>query len=144
MTWEATAGKIIESMSTQIDLITTLSVGICAGIVALFLQIALHNHSKNDQRLILNRQNLLFIAFCCEGISIISGYCAYGSITEATPIIFSLDFEEGKTFVEYEFRNAALIRWLAKTQFIFFLGGIICVLICLLKNKGLLRGCRNA
>jgi hypothetical protein len=139
MAWDEIAGKIIESMSSQIDLITTLAVGICAGIVAIFLQIGLYNHSKDGQKLILNWQNLLFIAFFCEGISIISGYCAYGSITDATPIIFSLTFEQGKTFVDYEFRNAALIRWLAITQFIFFVGGIICVFICLLKNKGLLK-----
>jgi len=139
MAWDEIAGKIVESISSQIDLITTLSVGICAGIAALFLQIGLHNHSKDGQKLILNWQNLLFIAFCCEGISIIFGYCAYGSITDATPIIFSLTFVQGKIFTEYEFRNAALIRWLAIGQFIFFVGGIVCVFICLLKNKGLLK-----
>ena len=139
MNWDEAAKSIIHSISSQIDLITTLSVGICAGIVALFLQITLHNHRKAERKLTLDWENLLFAAFCCEGLSIISGYCAYGSITNATPIIFSLTLEPQKTFAEYEFRNATLIRCLAISQFILFLGGIICVLVCLFKNKGLLR-----
>lgn len=133
------AGKIIESMSSQIDLLTTLSVGICAGIVALFLHIATHNHSKDNSKVILKWQFLLLIAFFLEGLSIVFGYLAYGAITDATPMIFSLPFEQGKTLVEYNYRNSSLIRALAITQFAFFSGGILCVFICLLKNRLLLK-----
>ncbi len=139
MTSADTAGKIIESISSQIDLLTTLSVGICAGIVVLYIQIAIHNHGKDNSKLILKWHVLLLISFFVEGISIVLGYCAYGAITDATPIILSLPFEKGKLFVEYDFKNSCMIRSLAIWQFLFFLGGILCVFICLIKNRLLLK-----
>lgn len=134
-----TAIKIIDSISSQIDLLTTLSVGICAGIVAIYIQIAIHNRGKDSSKLVLRWQDLLIISFFLEGVSIVSGYCAYGAITDATPVILSLSFEKEKMFAEYAFSNSCMIRSLAIIQFLSFLGGILCVLICLVKNRVLLK-----
>ena len=134
-----TAVKIIDSISSQIDLLTTLSVGICAGIVALYIQIALHNRGNDNSKLILKWQFLLILCFFLEGSSILLGYLAYGAITDAIPIIFPLQFVQDKIFSEYEFTNSCMIRALAIFQFLFFLGGILCVFCCLVKNQGFLK-----
>lgn len=138
MTIPNNAEKILETISSQIDLLTTLSVGVCAGIVALFIQIAIHNRSGEASKLRLRWKDLLLAAFIFEGLALVFGYLSYGAITDAAPAILSLNLEATKTWVEHSFRNASLIRYLVLAQFVFFFSGIICVLACLLKNRKLL------
>lgn len=138
MTTSNNPEKILEIISSQIDLLTTLSVGICAGIVALFIQIAIHNRSGEVSKLRLKWKDLLLAAFVFEGLALVFGYLTYGAITDAAPAILSLTLDANKTWVDHPFQNASLIRFLAIAQFVFFFAGIICVLACLLKNRKLL------
>lgn len=132
------AEKILETISSQIDLLTTLSVGICAGIVALLIQIAIHNHADGSAKLRLRWGDLLFLAFFCEGASLVLGYLSYGALTDAAPIVLGLVLDSTKTFAQHEFPNAGLIRGLALTQFLLFFVGILAVFVCLLRNRKLL------
>ena len=134
----AGAEKILEAMSSQIDLLTSLSVGICAGIAALFIQIAIHNRSGDAARLRLQWKNALFIAFAAEGVSLVFGYLSYGAITAASPAILSLKLDATKMWTEHAFPNAATIRCLLIAQFGFFIAGVVSVFACLLKNRRLL------
>ena len=93
---EKIAEHIINSMGSQLDLIFTLSVAICGGIVALTIQLVIKG--KNTQGLKLNTFSrwaiiaLMLLVFITEGVSILIGYLCRGSITSNIPIIFKQSF----------------------------------------------------
>lgn len=86
------AEQIIKSMGSQMDLIFTLSVAICGGILALSVQIAIHNRAAQTSPLKYRGYWLLVLTFLFAGMSIILGYFSRGSITSSIPAIYNLNF----------------------------------------------------
>ena len=86
------ANQIISSMGRQIDLIFTLSVAICGGIIALVFQLALHNSKLNKSPLRIEWHFLLWGSFLFEGISVLFGYWSRGAIPANIPSIYKIDF----------------------------------------------------
>ena len=131
---------IVAAITSQVDLLTTLAVAICGGIVALLVQIAFHNSDNEKQRVIFVWGPLLLAAFVAESLSILFGYLTYAAVTNAIPIVLQAQFEETKILAEQEFRQNALIRVVMTFQFVMFGLGIVCVFVVLLRNRSTLLG----
>ena len=86
------AKEIISSVGNQIDLIFSLSVAICGGIIALVFQVALHNSKKESSVVKIEWAFLLWLSFLSEGISVLFGYLSRGAITANIPSIYKIDF----------------------------------------------------
>jgi hypothetical protein len=133
------AEKIIGSLGAQIDLLFTLSVAVCGGIIALVFQIAMHNRGKDASAIQIRSSWALVAAMLCEGISFLCGYFARGAITANIPSIYRMNFETiatfgpSKDFLGYEVL-AGLIRW----QFCAFAAGILLLFFLTFRNRRLI------
>jgi hypothetical protein len=133
------AEEIIKSMGSQMDLIFTLSVALCGGIIALLVQIAIHNRSKTAAPLNLRGYWLLVFTFLFAGVSIISGYLARGSITSSIPEIYQLDFSNIKSWGSASFEASSTIKILFLSQFWTFFLAILCLFVIVCINLNLVR-----
>ena len=128
------ANQIISSMGNQIDLIFTLSVAICGGIIVLIFQVALHNSKKEGSYLRIECGALLWISFFFEGLSVLFGYLSRGAITGNIPSIYKVDFSQINTWGAANFEGFCTMKWLISLQFYAFLLGVILLFILVLKN----------
>lgn len=131
------AEQIIKSMENQMDLIFTLSVAICGGLIALFIQLAIHNHTQSSN-IEMKGAILFLVTFVFEGLSLIFGYFSRGSITSNIPKINSLDFSKIERWGAVSFDGYGTLKFLFIMQFILFIVGIACLFILLLMNKDLI------
>lgn len=145
------ANQIISSMGSQIDLIFTLSVAICGGIVALVFQVAVHNSKTNGFPLTIEWHHLLWVSFLSEGISVLFGYLSRGAITDNIPSICRVDFSQIETWGAAKFKGLSSLEFCVKLQFYTFLIGVILlfILVCtnlkvIAKPKSNCKGAENA
>jgi hypothetical protein len=127
------AEQVVASMGSQIDLIFTLAVAICGGIVALIFQIALHN-SKKEADLKVEWRCLLWLSFLAEGLSVLFGYLSRGAITANIPSIYKVPFGKIDTWGSASFPGFYTMKWLISLQFYTFLMGVLLLFILILKN----------
>ena len=137
MDTEKLAEQIIESMGAQLDLLFTLAVAICGGIIVLIVQMALH---KNNKPVEFQGFGFLIVTFLLEGISIIFGYLSRGSITSNIPKIYRIDFSKIDSWGSASFEGYGMLKTLFCLQFVAFLLGIACLFILLCMNKSLIKG----
>lgn len=88
--YSAIAKAILDQLSSQVGLATTLATAISGGLVALVIQIAIHNRTAGTTPLVLSAQWLIPLALLIEAVSLLSGYAARGAITDAAPILMQL------------------------------------------------------
>ena len=134
MTAKEIANQIISSMGNQIDLIFTLSVGICGGIIALVFQVALHNSKKESSVLKIEWGVLLWLSFLFEGISVLFGYLSRGAITANIPSIYKIDFTQINTWGTASFEGFRTMKWVISLQFYTFLIGVLLLFVLIVKN----------
>jgi len=128
------ANQIISSMGSQIDLIFTLSVAICGGIIALVFQLALHNSKASGSPLKIECRFLLWVSFLSEGISVLFGYLSRGAITANIPSIYQIDFSKIETWGAASFEGFCTLKWVISLQFWTFLLGVSLLFFLVLKN----------
>jgi hypothetical protein len=138
------AEQIIKSMGSQMDLIFTLSVALCGGIVALIVQLAIHNRSVPASPLKLRGYWLLVLTFLFAGTSIIFGYLARGSITSSIPEIYRLDFSKIKSWGSASFEASCMLKFLFQSQFWTFFLAIICLFVVVILNRKLVKEVKHA
>ena len=126
--------QIISSMGSQIDLIFTLSVAICGGIIVLVFQIALYNSKTNGTLLKIEWVFLLWLSFLSEGISVLFGYLSRGAITANIPSIYKIDFSKIETWGAASFSGFCTLKWVINLQFWTFLIGVFLLFLLVLKN----------
>jgi hypothetical protein len=136
MNAEKIAEQTINSMGSQMDLLFTLSVAICGGIIVLLVQIALHNSGAGN-KIKLNSTSLLIVTFIFEGMSILLGYFARGSITSSIPQIYKLDYAKINSFGSAVFDAHCMLKSLFLLQFFTFFIGIILLFFLVWNNKDL-------
>ena len=134
------AEQIIKSMGSQMDLIFTLSVAICGGILALSIQIALNNSATRKTPLKYRGYWLLILTFLFAGLSIILGYFSRGSITASIPEIYKIDFSTIKSWGAASFDASFMLKILFATQFGMFFLAIICLFVVVFINRNLIKG----
>ena len=128
---------IIYAIFTQVDLVTTLSVAVLGGFVALLVQIAFHNMDQKKTRFLINWFYLVPIFLLLECVAILLGYLEIGAVTAAIPSLLNTNYSLAN-LADQEINQLNLIRALAIIQFVAFFVGIICVVLLLFKNRKML------
>ncbi len=134
------AGQVLKSIGAQIDLLFTLSVAICGGVIWLIVQLAVHNNAESTKTIRLEWPCLLTVTFVLEGLAIFFGYLARSAVTASIPAIFRADYTGILDFGNLQFQGHTLLKYALILQFLTFLAGIACLLIILLKNKKIFSG----
>jgi hypothetical protein len=140
------AKTIIEQLGAQIDLVTTLGTAISGGLVALVVQIAIHNRSDGATPLELRALWLVPVALGIETLSLLSGWIARGAITTLTPVLMQLPAENWHgsatgtqtdlLFGEMDFAGATELASYVATQFIAMLVGLVIIFVFASLNIG--------
>jgi len=139
MTPDKIAPDIIKSMGSQMDLLFTLSVAICGGIIALLVQLSLHKTDPGRTPIKWKGVTFLIVTFISEGLSVFFGYFARCSITSNIPAIYRLPFSEIDNFTKAKFDGHCTLKWLFAIQFGTFMVGIIFLFILLCLNLKLVK-----
>lgn len=128
------AEQIILSMGSQMDLIFTLSVAICGGILGLFVQIAIQN-SQPSSPLKFDGYNIFLLTFSSAAVSILLGYLSRGAITSSIPEIYKIDFSKISSWNSVAFDGYNTLKKLFLWQFLTFLFSILSLFYILFTNR---------
>jgi hypothetical protein len=132
------AEESIKAMSGQIDFVHGLSLAVLGGILALALQVALHNRQKDSNKLTLKRPLILLLGIVLPAISMTLGIFAKGSLTSSTPSLLKYDFCVIERLGKATFDSAAQLAALAAGQSYTFLAGIVAMALFAWLNRDLL------
>lgn len=147
--YSAIAKAILDQLSSQVGLATTLATAISGGLVALVIQIAIHNRTAGTTPLVLSAQWLIPLALLIEAVSLLSGYAARGAITDAAPILMQLPADswhvtatphEAFRFREVVFPGSGQLSFMVGTQFVTMLLGFFAILFFAFFNRQALLG----
>ena len=149
--YSAIAKAILDQLSSQVGLATTLATAISGGLVALVIQVAIHNRSGGTTTpLVLNAQWLILAALLCEAISLLSGYFARGAITDVAPILMQLPADSwhpstamphgASRFRDVVFPGSSQLSWMVTTQFFAMLIGLFMIFAFAIVNRNSLLG----
>ncbi|WP_395023257.1 hypothetical protein [Dongia sp.] len=139
MDGSSVATILVESMNGQSETLTTLALAICAGIVALLLQIAIHNRSDGTKAIRLCIGDLLFVAFVLEGASVVAAYLVRGAIVSSIPELVSLKYAAQGPLSPDASTGLQAIHSLGQVQFALFGLGVLAILVVLVANRSLFR-----
>jgi hypothetical protein len=137
---EKIAESVIGQMVGQIELFTSLSIGICGALLLLAMQIMLHNRDSGKEPLRVRCFYLWAIAFILEGASTCAGALAYASITSVTPSIFHLDFSKTNNWTAVSFDGYVSLKVAAMAQFSLFFLGVLSIFFFVIANRKNLTG----
>jgi hypothetical protein len=129
---------IVDQLGSQVGLSTTLSTAICGGLVALVIQISIHNATGGTSKIALSYPNLIPVALALQVASILLGYFARGVITDIVPILMQLPPDTWQkagagglqplTFGAANFSGAASLYWFVLLQFVTMFIGLISII----------------
>jgi hypothetical protein len=139
------AESVIEQMGSQVDLLFTLAVAVFGGLIALIVQVTIHNSEADyNKQVQLGRASQFFIVVTLLLIcaSIVLGYFARGSITATTPLIFRVDMQKLDNWLDASFAGSDTLRFLVRAQVLSFIGAIASVLVLVMINLRKLGGRR--
>ncbi len=129
------ANSIIAQTTEQINLLLSLSTAICGAIMAFILQISLHNNTSEEKAIRLRGTNWLIVAFLIEGVSILFGYFAQGTLISLTPAIYKASNPNIKNWTTVQFPGSVMIRATTLLQFLFFFLGLLTVISVIFRNR---------
>ena len=134
----AVATAIIDGIIGQADLITSLSLVVMSGLLALMIQWKFHNAAHPDPKktFALNAFYFYVTALLLAGAAIILGFIIAGMMIEMTPILFVHEFTTEK-FSKQDIKCAPLkaLRCMAIAQVVAFMLAIGCAAMVIFKNK---------
>ena len=146
--YSSIAKAIIDQLGSQVGLATTLATAISGGLIALVIQIAMHNGSNGASQLKLSYTWLIVCSLVSEGISLLFGYLARGTITDIAPIIMQLPAakwqnivgtnSEPLTFGAVQFAGSSTLACFVRAQFILMIVGLIFTSVFAYCNLGVL------
>lgn len=138
------AKTIIEQMGSQVDLLVTLATAVFGGLIALFLQIIVHNTDPNKTPVIFTAKSfrLVIAALLLEGGSISVAFFARGAITALTPAIFRVDTSGLESWSQAPLPGGGdvALRLFPTVQFLLFFLGILLLAIFIILNRSLMGG----
>ncbi len=136
------AESVIDQMSSQIELFTSLSLAMCGGLLVLATQVLLHNHSRDSSKELIQLKAfyLWIVSFVLEGLAICFGALSRSVITDVTPTIFHLDFSKLETWAQARFPGEEVLSTTATAQFAFFFLGIVAIFLFSLANRETIGG----
>lgn len=138
------ARTLVEQMGSQVDLLVTLATAVFGGLIALFVQVLIHNSDPQKPAIKFDPKSFKLVILCLlfEGASISSAYFARGTITALTPAIYRVD-----TYSLQSWSHAPLppgggffLKLWPTLQFLLFFLGIVMLFLFIIKNRELIGG----
>lgn len=127
------AKTAIQQMNGQVGLFISLSLAICGGLLALIVQVLLHNHSDGKSHIRLRHPIFLVSAFALQVISAILGLACMGAITDAVPAIIGANFAN-RPLSDTCFEGSRQIGLTGTGQVILFMLSLLCLTVFILWN----------
>jgi len=139
---EEIAKTIIEQMAGQTDLLITLATAVFGGLIALVVQILIHNCDRSKDQIAINLKSLWLVIACLllESVSIASGYFARATITALTPAIFRVDTSTLESWSDAQFSGRFALTLWPSMQFSLFVLGILMISVFVIRNRQLIGG----
>ena len=133
------AEESIKAMTGQIDFLHGLALAVLGGILALTLQVVLHNRQKDSIKLILQGPLILLAGIVLPAASMVVGTLAKGSLTSSIPSLLRYDFCTIARLGNATYDSAGQIGILAAAQSYAFLAGILALALFAWLNRALIR-----
>jgi hypothetical protein len=121
------AGAAERSIISQAELLSTLSLAVIGGMLALLIQVRTHNSSDGKKEIYLKHVWLMWSSMTSASISIALSYVVSGMLVEMAPQIFSVEFDTSKSFGNQDFGSAPMagLQTISGLQFLAFLTSIV-------------------
>lgn len=122
MTGSEIASAIEHGVTSQSELITTLSLAVIGGLLVVLLQTRLHNATNPNNQIQLRYFALFVLAIIPAGLAIALGYAVSGMLVQVAPQLFSHSFDTTKPSFSQDFGPApiGLLQLLSLIQFVVF------------------------
>jgi len=138
------AKTVIDQMGNQVDLLVTLATAVFGGLIALFVQVLIHNSEPNKTQITFKGKSLRLViaALLLEGGSICFAFFARGAITSLTPAIFRVDTSKLDNWTDASLPSGGgfALRVLPTIQFLLFFLGIVTLALFMIQNRHLIGG----
>lgn len=142
----AIAAIIERGIIGQTELITSLSLAVIGGLLALMIQVKIHNASHPASTAVFEGLHWFVASLVLAGLAIITGFLVYGMMIEMGPLIITHDFERARfsdqniqyvppSKTEAEAVPIGGLRALSIGQVVFFLASVVCTAVVMLKNR---------
>lgn len=133
------ASDLISNIEGYLQLLTTLSLGMCAGTFALVIQVIFHNADNSVAPVRLKAISLVIVAIVLLLFSIGCGIATKSVLVSAVPAIHAIQWGKDSAVVYLEDAClGAIINW-AMAQVGFFILGVVALAVVLIANLRLLR-----
>jgi hypothetical protein len=131
------AAAVERGITSQAELITSLSLAVIGGLLAYLLQVRIHNATHPSNLIDLRRFNYFVLALVGAGIAIALGYVVAGILIQISPQLFSHTFDVAKSFSAQEFSPAptGLLQLISLVQFLVFLGAVLAGVVFIMSNR---------
>lgn len=131
------ASAVERGITSQSELITSMSLAVIAGLVALLLQLRIHNTSHPDKKIDTAWTPLFYLSLAFCALSICIGYIISGALVQMAPQLFSHKFQKGAKFSDQAIGEApiGMVQFFSAAQFIVFSIAVICALSYVVRNR---------
>lgn len=131
------ASAIERGVTGQSDLITSLSLAVIGGLLAVLLRVRIHNVSNPSKEIELKWLSAFWVALGLAGVSILISLFLSGMLVQMAPALFSHTFDAGKKFTEQEIQSVpvAQLRALSLTQFFTFFAAVFAGTVFVFRNR---------
>jgi hypothetical protein len=125
------------SIVSQAELVSTLSLAVIGGMLAVLIQVRTHNSSEGTKEIRLKHIWLMWSSMTLAAISIALSYVVSGMLVEMSPQIFSVKFDNSTSFGNQDFGSAPMsgLRIISGFQFLAFLTSIVAGAIFVATNR---------
>jgi hypothetical protein len=130
------ATAVQTGITSQSQLITTLSLAVIVGLLGVLWQSRLHN-ATHPHPIHLRSFKFFIFAVICAGIAIALNYVIAGMLIEMAPQLFSHTFDATKSFSTQDFGSAPIsqLRYASLIQFSVFVAAIVFGAIFVARNR---------
>lgn len=132
------ASDLIGNIEGYQQLLTTLSLGICAGTFALVTQVIFHN-AANAARVQLSGLSLIMAAVIALVLSILAGVATKSVLVSSVPAMHAIAWSDQSATTQLAAAGLGGLMTFASLQIALFLVAILCLGFALLANLRLLR-----
>lgn len=131
------ASAVERGITSQSELITSLSLAVIGGLLVLLLQFRMHNAANPENPVEMHWFPLYCVALTFSGLSIVFGYFLSGMLVQMAPQMFSHAFDATRKFSEQDFGPAPVgrLQVVSLLQFLVFVGAILAGVTFILRNR---------
>ena len=112
---------------SQAELVSTLSLAVIGGVLAVLVRARTHNFSGGNEEIHLKHIWLMWSSMALAALSVALSYVVSGMLVQMSPQIFSVEFDVSKGFSHQDFGRApmSLLQTISGLQFLAFLLSIV-------------------